>query len=149
MFTFFQSLILEPGFCDSGEVWETKTFLQTRSRRRTWEGLSQEGPVGSCSVTYPSPNLGQPKMSPDIDRSPLGDTPIPTRKTTCLGKSQKKNLSIALSPIPCLQEKNIMDLIFIYSSLLFPKTTAVIHSLTKLFLLLFYLCILDVLPTPR
>ena len=36
MFTSFQSLILEPGFCDSGEAWDTTAFLQTRDRQRTW-----------------------------------------------------------------------------------------------------------------
>ena len=29
-----QLLILEPGFCDSGEPWETTAFLQTRGRQR-------------------------------------------------------------------------------------------------------------------
>ena len=28
------SLILEPGFCDSAEAWETAAFLQTRGRQR-------------------------------------------------------------------------------------------------------------------
>ena len=35
MFTFFQWLISEPAFCNSGEAWETKAFLQTRDRQRT------------------------------------------------------------------------------------------------------------------
>ena len=36
MFTFFPSLILEPGFCDSKEAWETTAFLHTRGRQRAW-----------------------------------------------------------------------------------------------------------------
>ena len=51
VFTSFQSSILEPGFCDSGEAWETTAILQTRDRQRTWGregGLSQESPIGSC-----------------------------------------------------------------------------------------------------
>lgn len=34
-------------FCDSGEAWETKAFLQTRGRQKIWRGLFQEGPIGS------------------------------------------------------------------------------------------------------
>ena len=36
MFTSFRSLILESGFCGSGEAWETNAFLQARSQQRTW-----------------------------------------------------------------------------------------------------------------
>ena len=32
MFTSVQSFILEPGFCDSGEAWETTAFLHARGR---------------------------------------------------------------------------------------------------------------------
>ena len=38
MFTFFQSLILEPAFCDADEAWETKDFLPTGDRQRAWGG---------------------------------------------------------------------------------------------------------------
>lgn len=36
MFTSFQSLIPEPGFCDSGDTWKITAFLQIRGRQRTW-----------------------------------------------------------------------------------------------------------------
>ena len=36
---------------NSGKAQEAKVFLHTRGRLRTWGGLSQEDPVGSCSVT--------------------------------------------------------------------------------------------------
>ena len=54
--TFFQSLILEPAFCGSEETWETKAFLQTRGRQRTWWGgfCPRKAPIGSCSVTVHS-----------------------------------------------------------------------------------------------
>ena len=32
VFTFFQSLIVELNFCDSGEAWDIKVFLQKRGR---------------------------------------------------------------------------------------------------------------------
>ena len=56
VFTSLQSLILEPGFCDSGEAWETEAFLQTRGRQRTWWGgvCPRKAPIGSCSVTVHS-----------------------------------------------------------------------------------------------
>ena len=38
-------------FCDSGEAWKTKAFLQTRDRQRTWGALSWEDPTGSHWVT--------------------------------------------------------------------------------------------------
>ena len=38
VFTFFQSLILEPAFCDADEAWETKDFLPTGDRQRAWGG---------------------------------------------------------------------------------------------------------------
>ena len=37
MFTFFQSIILDLVFCDSGETWETR-ILQTRKQRTSWVG---------------------------------------------------------------------------------------------------------------
>ena len=55
--TYLQSLILESGFCDSGESWETKLFYRREAGRGLWgQGesgdLAQEDPIGSCSVTY-------------------------------------------------------------------------------------------------
>ena len=50
VFTFFQSLILEPVFCDSGEAWETKAFPQRKRQVEDMEdggSLSWEGPMGS------------------------------------------------------------------------------------------------------
>ena len=45
VFTCFQSLILQPGFCDSGEAWETKLFYrQEAGRGYGGRGLSQAGP---------------------------------------------------------------------------------------------------------
>ena len=38
MFTSFQSLILEPGFCDRREAWATAAFLQIGGRQRIWSG---------------------------------------------------------------------------------------------------------------
>ena len=38
MFTFFQSVFLEPAFCNSEEAWETEAFLQTRDRQRACGG---------------------------------------------------------------------------------------------------------------
>ena len=53
LFTFFQSLILEPAFCDSDEAWETEDFLQTRDRQRAWGGgriYPRKAPLGSASL---------------------------------------------------------------------------------------------------
>ena len=51
MLTSFQLLILEPGFCDSEENWDTTAFLQTRDRQRTWwEGSVLGRPDGVCLV---------------------------------------------------------------------------------------------------
>lgn len=53
MFTSVQALILEPGFCDSGEAWETTAFLvrqEAGGGHGGW-GLSREGPRGCCLVT--------------------------------------------------------------------------------------------------
>ena len=38
MFTSFQSLILEPGFCGRREAWATAAFLQIGGRQRIWRG---------------------------------------------------------------------------------------------------------------
>lgn len=48
MFTSFQSLIPEPGFCDSGDTWKITAFLQIRGRRGHGGGI----PRVSCSVIY-------------------------------------------------------------------------------------------------
>ena len=53
VFIFFQSLILEPAFCDSDEAWETEDFLQTRDRQRAWGGgriYPRKAPLGSASL---------------------------------------------------------------------------------------------------
>ena len=53
VFTFFQSLILEPAFCDSDEAWETEDFLQTGDRQRAWDGgriYPRKAPLGSASL---------------------------------------------------------------------------------------------------
>lgn len=48
VFTSFQSLIPEPGFCDSGDTWKITAFLQIRGRRGHGGGI----PRVSCSVIY-------------------------------------------------------------------------------------------------
>lgn len=55
--TYLRSLILESGFCGSGESWETKLFYRQEAGRALWgQGesgdLAQEDPIGSCSITY-------------------------------------------------------------------------------------------------
>ena len=56
-FCYYKSTVfkssLEPAFCDSGETWETKAFLQ-RGRWSTWQGGAvwfRESPKGSNLVT--------------------------------------------------------------------------------------------------
>ena len=48
MFTFFQSLALEPDFCDSGEASETIAFPQTRGRLRTRRKALLPKQLGLC-----------------------------------------------------------------------------------------------------
>ena len=55
VFTFFQLLILELNFCDSGEAWEIKVFLQKRGRWKTGQG---GGGVGEALLVR-SPSPGQ------------------------------------------------------------------------------------------
>ena len=53
VFTFFQSLILEPAFCDADEAWETKDFLPTGDRQSTSGGgriYPRKAPLGSASL---------------------------------------------------------------------------------------------------
>ena len=52
IFTSFQSFILEPGFFDSGEAWDTIVFLQTRGRQRTWGQGSVPGRHHSVLLGY-------------------------------------------------------------------------------------------------
>ena len=63
-----------------------------------------------------SSNLRQPKMSPDMGRSPLGDTPFPSVRTTGLGKAPEKEHKHPTQPSSTSERKKIMDLSFIYST---------------------------------
>ena len=59
MFTFFQSVILEPAFCDSEEAWETEAFLQARDRQRACSRVgvylrkAPQGPAPFQLETFP------------------------------------------------------------------------------------------------
>ena len=49
MFTFFQSLILEAGFCEAGEAWDYKFSRKKKQREHMgwqWGCLSWAGPIG-------------------------------------------------------------------------------------------------------
>ena len=50
-FLIYHSLILELGFCNSGETWEITGLLQDAGRGHGGKGLPQEGSIGSCLAT--------------------------------------------------------------------------------------------------
>ena len=92
MFTSFQSLILEPGFCDSGEAWETTAFPQTRGRQRTWREGSVPGRPHRVLLSYRmeaeigvmQPQTKEQLESPEAGRGREGIFPRLFRGSTVL-----------------------------------------------------------------
>ena len=66
-------------------------YFREELKQRIWGNGSVLGRSHRVLLgCIPTSNLRQPKMSPDIDRSPLDDTPFPSVRTTGLGKAPEK-----------------------------------------------------------